>query len=180
MSFVLRLATGDEVTRLQTLIAASVRTLSAGYYTPQQIESALIHVFGVDTQLIADGTYYAMETEEDATLVACGGWSRRATLYGSDRAKAGRPDALLDPARDPARVRAFFVHPDWARHGLGQRLLARCEDAAREAGFHRITLAATLPGEPFYLRYGYEPLERVDVPMADGVTLPIVNMTKSL
>src|SRR3712207_5085980 len=126
--FAVRHATDADLPALRALIAASVRGLSAGYYTPEQAESALVHVFGPDTQLIADGTYYVAEA--DGALVAAGGWSRRRTLYGGDQTKAGA-DPLLDPATEPARIRAFFVHPAWARRGLGRALFAHCLAAAR-------------------------------------------------
>ena len=154
-----------------------MRALSAGYYTPEQIESALVHVFGVDTQLIADGTYFVAEL--DGQLAGCGGWSKRKTLFGGDQAKAGE-DNLLDPETESARIRAFFVHPDFARRGIGKQLMEACERAAAEAGFHQLELAATLPGEPLYLAVGYQVIERWMHRLADGVELPLVRMGKSL
>ena len=166
-----------EVPALEELIAASVRTLSVGYYSSEQIESALIHVFGVDTQLIADGTYFAAEL--DGQLVGCGGWSKRKTLFGGDQAKAGT-DNLLDPKKEPARIRAFFVHPDFARQGIGKQIIEACDQAAAAAGFRRLELAATLPGEPLYLAVGYEVMERWTHQLAGGVGLPLVRMGKGL
>jgi GNAT superfamily N-acetyltransferase len=172
-----RVATAADVPALEALIAASVRGLSVGFYTPEQIESGLRFVFGVDSQLIADETYYVIDGP--AGPVACGGWSRRATLYGGDQHKAGA-DPLLDPATAPARIRAFFVHPDWARRGLATRLLTACASAAAEAGFHDLELAATLPGEPLYAALGFVAHERPAVILPDGVALPIVRMTRSI
>jgi len=147
--------------------------LSRGYYTPAQVESLITNVFGVDTQLLLDGTYYVVEC--DARLVACGGWSRRATLFGGDQTK-GSGDPLLDPATDAARVRAFFVHPSRARQGLGRKLLAHCEAEARAAGFGRAELMATLPGEPLYRALGYEALESVSHHLPDGQSVDFVRM----
>jgi GNAT superfamily N-acetyltransferase len=163
----------DDVPALRQLIDHSVRGLSAGFYSQRQIESALLHVFGVDSQLIADGTYYLVEGP--AGPVAAGGWSGRATLYGGDQHKSA-PDVLLDPAVEPARIRAFFVHPAWARRGLARRLFDRCRSAAEGAGFRALELGATLPGVPLYEALGFAPLERVDAMMPDGVVLPVVRM----
>ena len=172
-----RLASAADIPALDVLIATSVRTLSVGFYTPEQIESGLRFVFGVDSQLIADQTYYVIDGLTGP--VACGGWSHRATLYGADQHKTG-PDLILDPATLPARIRAFFVHPDWARRGLATRLLATCAGAAAAAGFHSLELAATLPGEPLYAALGFVAHERSSVILPDGVALPIVRMTRPL
>jgi GNAT superfamily N-acetyltransferase len=166
-----------EVAALEALIDQSVRQLSVGYYSPPQIASALRYVFGIDTQLILDGTYYVAEI--DGHLVGCGGWSRRTTLYGGDQHKAAA-DPLLNPAQDAARIRAFFVHPAWARRGVGRALIAVCEAAARQAGFRHLELAATLPGEPLYAALGYAASERLMPTLPDGQTLPIVRMHKHL
>ena len=174
----LRPATDADLPALRELIAASVRGLSVGYYTPRQAESALVHVFGPDTQLIADGTYYVAEAA-DGVLVAAGGWSRRRTLYGGDQTKSGI-DPLLDPATEPARIRAFFVHPAWARRGLGRLLFERCLAAARAAGFRELTLVATLPGVPLYEVLGFAAGERFAVTMPDGIELPVVTMSRSI
>jgi len=171
----LRLAELADVPVLTALIAASVRGLQAGDYTEPQREGALASVFGVDTQLIADGTYFVGEV--DGTIVACGGWSRRKTLFGADHC-AGREDALLDPDRDAAKIRAFFVHPDWARRGIGTQMLDACESAARDAGFKKFEMGATLTGVALYKARGYREVERIGVPLGNGEVLPIVRMEK--
>lgn len=173
----IRLALLTEVPALNALIAASAVELSRGYYTAAQTNSLISHVFGVDTQLLADGTYYVIE--RDGRLAACGGWSGRRTLFGGDQAK-DPSDPALDPATDAARIRAFFVHPDHARQGLGRRLLAHCEAAAKAAGFCRAELMATLPGEPLYRALGYEALESVVHRMPDGHSAPFVRMARVL
>ncbi len=116
---------------------------------------------------------------DPSVLVACGGWSRRRTPYGSDH-RPGRDDALLDPRSDAARIRAFFVHPAWARQGIGSRILALCEEAGRAEGFTRFEMGATLTGIAFYRRHGYVEQERIELPLPNGETLPIVRMTRSL
>lgn len=173
----LRPARPIDIPALQRLIETSVRRLSVGYYTEAQIASGLRYVFGVDTQLIADGTYFLVEGPDGP--VASGGWSGRATLYGGDQHKTA-PDLLLDPAREPARIRAFFVHPDWARRGLGRRLFDACLDAARDAGFRSLELGATLPGLPLYAALGFVAHERMDATLPDGVVLPVVRMTRRI
>ena len=173
----LRLASAADLPRLRELIPASVRGLAPGYYTPGQIESSIVHMFGPDSQLIADGTYFAVEC--DGALAACGGWSRRKTLFGGDQHKSAE-DPLLDPSVDAARIRAFFVHPAFARRGLGSLLLRACMDAARAAGFRKLALVATLPGEPLYLAFGFQARERFDAPLADGTSLPVVAMERAL
>lgn len=179
MNFRLRKAVIDDVPRLRELIEASVRGLQAGDYTPSQIEGALHSVYGVDTQLIADSTYFAVESPDGAEIVACGGWSKRKTLYGGDQ-YAGREDSLLDPRRDAAKIRAFFVHPLWVRRGLGSLILEACEGAAIAAGFKRLEMGATLSGIPFYRAKGYAEVENHTVPLADGETLAIVRMSKDV
>jgi GNAT superfamily N-acetyltransferase len=175
-----RLAVAADAPRLSALIETSVRGLQAGDYTPSQIDQALGTWLGLDTQLIADGTYFAVEPiEQPATLAACGGWSRRRTPYGSDH-RPGRDDALLDPSRDAAKIRAFFVHPSWARQGIGTRILDLCEEAARAEGFTRCEMGATLTGIPLYRSRGYVEQERVELPLANGETLPIVRMTRAI
>ena len=159
----LRIATMDDVPALNSLIAASARELSAGFYTQRQIEALVTHVFGVDTQLISDGTYFVVDGEDAADgPVAAGGWSARRTLYGGDQAKEGE-DTRLDPSIEAARIRAFFVHPRWARRGLGRRLYNECERAALAVGFRNFELMATLPGEPLYAALGFASVERVTV-----------------
>ena len=177
MTIIIRLATVQDIPSLEQLIPVSVRALSAGYYTAQQIESAITHIFGVDSQLIADGTYYAAISDDQ--IVGCGGWSKRKTLFGGDQMKTDVDD-LLDPAHDPARIRAFYVHPHWTRQGIGRRIIQLCEEAARKDGFQTMELASTLPGEPLYAATGYEVTQRFDFAMPDGVTLPLAHMVKSL
>jgi GNAT superfamily N-acetyltransferase len=167
----------SDVPALQRLIEASVRGLSAGFYTPAQVDAALADVFGVDSQLIADGTYFVIDGATGPA--AAGGWSRRGTLYGGDQAK-GAEDPLLDSANDAARIRAFFVHPDYARRGLARQLYAECERAARTAGFRRFELMATLPGEPLYAALGFTVVERVEQSLANGVTVPFARMVRSI
>ncbi len=177
MNLQLRQAIPADVPELTSLIAASVRVLQAEDYTASQRESALVSVFGVDTQLIADGTYFAAEV--DGTIVACGGWSKRKTLFGADHC-AGREDSLLDPGRDAAKIRAFFVHPDWARRGIGTRMLEACESAAAAAGFKKFEMGATLTGVALYKGRGYREVERIGVPLENGEFLPIVRMEKRI
>ena len=172
-----------DVLRLREVIEASVRGLQAGDYTRSQIEGALKSVYGVDSQLIADGTYFVAEiTDPDSKelkIVACGGWSKRKTLYGGDQ-YAGREDSLLDPSRDAAKIRAFFVHPAWARRGIGSLILETCEKAATEEGFTRLEMGATLSGVAFYRVKGYADVEYQEVPLGNGETLPIVKMAKEV
>lgn len=183
----IRLATPHDIAQLTQLIQLSVRGLSTKYYSPQQIESALRHVFGVDTQLIHDETYYVAVASDPATanaagsdvIVGAGGWSRRKTLYGGDQAKR-EPDPFLDPAVDAAKIRAFYVHPDWSRRGIGRRLLQACETAASAAGFTQLELMATLAGETLYTSTGFVAVDHVEINMPDGVLLPVVKMIKPL
>jgi GNAT superfamily N-acetyltransferase len=175
----LRLATTDDIEAIAALIEASVLHLQAGEYTLEQRQGALGTVFGVDRLLIADGTYFVVVDPASGALAACGGWSKRNTLFGSDNAPV-KNDDWLDPAVDAARIRAFFVHPDWARRGLGTRILDTCEAAARQAGFTRLTLGATLTGIPLYERHGFQAVERVEVPLRNGHSIPIVRMEKML
>lgn len=139
--------------------------------------AALGSVFGVDRQLIADGTYFVVKEVND--LIGCGGWSKRRTLFGSDHHHS-RDNAELDPATDAARIRAFFVHPDHARRGIGRLILDACESAIRAAGFTRIELASTLPGEAFYQACGYMAGTKEEVPLPNGLSLGIVRMSKHL
>jgi len=173
----LRLAMPEDLPELRRLIGESVRQLSQGHYTHTQIESALRFVFGVDTQLIADGTYYVIEAHDG--LAASGGWSRRQTLYGGDQFKHAE-DPVLNPARDPARIRAFFVHPNWARRGLARALFERCLGAAHAEGFKQLELAATVPGEPLYIALGFRVVERYAAPMPDGTELPLARMIRPI
>lgn len=175
MTIQLRLATSEDLPALDQLMRRSIRALSAGYYTERQIEISLVHVFGIDTQLIADGTYFVAETE--GQIVGCGGWSKRSKLYGGDQTKEGA-DSLLDPTTEAARIRAFFVDPDFARRGIGRQIIEACEAAARAAGFTKLELGATLPGVPLYSAMGYRPIERIEHPMPEGEVLPVVIMGK--
>jgi GNAT superfamily N-acetyltransferase len=179
-----RLASLADVPNLGSLIEASIRGLQASDYSPRQIEQAIGTWLGLDTQLIADQTYFAVEVLANPEslptiggLAACEGWSRRKTPYGSDH-RPGRDNALLDPRTDAAKIRAFFVHPAWARRGIGSRILELCEQAAQAEGFTRFEMGATLTGIPLYRYHGYVEQERIDLPLADGEQLPIVRMTK--
>jgi GNAT superfamily N-acetyltransferase len=174
----IRLATLDDTPALQDLILESVRVLGAEYYTSNQIASALSHVFGIDSQLIVDGTYFIAEVEEE--IAGSGGWSKRKTLFGGDQLKLDRTDPLLDPRIESARIRAFYVHPRWSRKGIATRVLESCEDAARTAGFKSIELVATLPGVPFYLARGYQTVGEIPLDTPDGESLPAFHMEKSL
>ncbi|MDA8017074.1 MAG: GNAT family N-acetyltransferase [Thermoanaerobaculia bacterium] len=173
----IRPAVHADVLALERLIARSAHQLSFGDYTPEQVEAALGDAFGVDSQLIDDGTYFVVE--QDGAPVACGGWSLRKTLFGAD----GRPDRepeRLDPATEAAKIRAFFVDPDHARQGIGRLLLEHCENEALRAGFTRTELMSTLPGLRLYSRFGYVGEERVDYPLQGGLTIEFVPMTKTL
>jgi N-acetylglutamate synthase-like GNAT family acetyltransferase len=171
----LRRATAADLPAIRRLIPLSVRGLSGEWYSPQQVESAIRYVFGPDTQLVADGTYWVAEDEGE--LVGCGGWSRRQTLYGGDQMKESA-DPLLDPARDAARIRAFFVHPAWARRGIGSRIMDACVAGAREAGFQRLELMSTLPGVPLYRRHGFAEVEPTETTLPDGVAISFVRMVR--
>jgi GNAT superfamily N-acetyltransferase len=177
MSYTLRPATDADRPVLEALIARSIHALGAGDYTPRQIDAALRGAFGVDTQLIRDGTYFAVESGNE--VVACGGWSRRRTLFGSD-ARGDRDAALLDPRVDAAKIRAFFVDPAHARRGLGTLLLDHCEGLAAAAGFRRCELMATLPGVRLYAVRGYVGGEHVRHALAPGLDIEFVPMTKLL
>ena len=175
MDYTIRKARLDDRDGIQQLIAASARGLSQADYSKEQIESAITSVFGVDTALIEDGTYFV--AEHDGELIGCGGWSKRRTLFGGDQF-ATRDSSQLDPETEPAKIRAFFVHPQWARQGIARAILSRCEDEARAAEFRSVELMATLPGVKFYLACGYRQSEQVDHEMTSGITLPLVPMRK--
>lgn len=188
MSIRIRPAVSADIAVLRELIDASVRGLQSHDYTPAQIEGALATVYGVDTQLISDGTYFVaeisavtnvQETAEVPVIVGCGGWSKRKTLYGGDQWTA-REAALLDPKIDAAKIRAFFIHPSWARRGIGSLILEACENAAVAAGFTRFEMGATLTGVPLYQVRGYIALENLEVPLGNGESLPIVRMEKRI
>ena len=165
-----------DVSALEELIPISARGLRGNYYTSEQTEGAIDTVFGVDTQLIKDGTYFVAVA--DFKLVGCGGWSKRKTLYGGDKMRI-EEDPLRDPRSDPAMIRAFFVHPGFARQGIGREIMRRSELAAREAGFRDIEIIATLPGEPLYAACGYTVIERFDIPLPNGASLPVVRMKQA-
>jgi GNAT superfamily N-acetyltransferase len=207
MDLQIRPATLNDVPVLGELIRASVQGLQAEDYLPEQIEAALKTVYGVDTQLIADETYFVAEaiigevkpkagpaghgeglesvvnqtgaSAQSRTIVGCGGWSKRQTLFGGDQWNA-RQDDLLDPAEDAAKIRAFFVHPDWARRGIGTMILEVCEKAAKAAGFKRLEMGATISGVEFYKARGYAAAEGIAVPLGDGQSMPIVRMAKEI
>jgi len=179
-AFTIRAATESDVPVLRNLIELSVRVLQKDDYTPKQIEGALGHALGLDTQLVRDGTYFVAEAMgEERVIVGCGGWSHRKTLFGSDHGP-DRETARLDPAVDAAKIRAIFVHPQWSRRGLGTLILKHCEAAARGAGFLRVEMGSTLTGVPLYSLRGYREVERVDVPLPNGEVLPVVRMAKTL
>ena len=177
MTVTVRAAAPEDIAAMEALIKRSGIELSAGFYTSEQARAVTQHVFGVDTQLVADQTYFAVERQ--GVLVACGGWSKRSTLFGADRTKQGI-DALLDPAIEPARIRAFFVEPSAARQGLGRLLLRHCADAAAQAGFHTLELAATMPGVPLYLACGFIAIERFEITLPGPVQVPLTRMRKAI
>lgn len=154
----------------------SIRKLIGAYLDSLRVEASF-EIMGVDTQLVADGTYFAVL--RGSRVVGCGGWSRRATLFGGDRS-AGRDARLLDPASEPARVRAMYTHPDFTRRGIGRLVLELCEAAAARAGFRHLELVATVAGEPLYAAYGFELVERIEVPTSLGVTVPCARMSKAV
>lgn len=162
---------------IRHLIAESARVLSRQHYNDAQIESAIATVFGVDTELIEDGTYFV--AEDSATFIGCGGWSRRKTLFGGDQ-YAARDPGYLDPESEPAKIRAFFIHPEHARRGIARAILARCEEEARAHGFHELELMATLPGVDFYRSCGFSEHGSFDLDLAEGVKLELVPMRKVL
>jgi GNAT superfamily N-acetyltransferase len=172
----LRPATLEDQDELRQLIARSARELSRGDYSAEQVEGALRGAFGVDTQLIRDGTYFVAEA--GGRLVGCGGWSRRRTLFGGD-AHAQRDAGELDPRTDAAKIRAFFVDPAWARRGIGRALLERCESEARRHGFRRFEMMATLPGQKLYREFGYVPAAPVRHPLGEGLSIEFVPMSKN-
>ncbi|HWE46655.1 MAG TPA: GNAT family N-acetyltransferase [Caulobacteraceae bacterium] len=172
-----RKARMDERAALEALIAASARELGGRDYSRAQLDRAIGNVFGVDSELIEDGTYLVAEI--DGAAAGCGGWSRRKTLFGAD-GRAGRDPGRLDPAKDAARIRAFFVHPDFARRGVGRALYDRCEMEARAAGFGALELMATLGGIPLYSALGFEPAASIDYDLGAGLSMRFVPMRKVL
>lgn len=174
--FTHRLATQDDLPALQGLMTDAIRALLPAFLSPEKV-GASFAVMGVDSQLIADGTYFVLE--ENGVLAGCGGWSRRATLFGHN-STAGRDPRLLNPAHEAARIRAMYTAPAFVRRGVGRRILELCEAAARAEGFTRAELGATAGGEPLYLACGYREIERLEVPTPGGVTVPITRMGKEL
>jgi GNAT superfamily N-acetyltransferase len=170
-----RLARRDDIEAMRALMDAAISELQKPFLDESQIASSRA-LMGLDTQLIDDQTYFLVEV--DGKLAGCGGWSRRATLYGSDQT-TGRSATLLDPAKDAARIRAMYTHPDHARKGVGRLILSLCEAAARLEGFRRMELMSTMAGEPLYSRFGYRPEERI-MDSRGGVPVPLVRMSKSL
>ena len=166
-----------DLKQIRDLIAASVHGLQAGEYSQSQRDAALGTVFGTDTNLIKDKTYFILEI--DGKMAGCGGWSFRKALFVADTLTAAEPE-LLDQKTDSARIRAFFIHPDFARRGLGKAILEYCENKAKAAGFKKCALGATLTGVPFYEKAGYKAIERIDAPLPNGETIGIVQMDKSL
>jgi GNAT superfamily N-acetyltransferase len=176
MEPVLRVATPDDAPRIESLMKESAAAIFPRHYDARQAASAVRYVAEVDPMLLADGTYFVLEV--DGELVACGGLSRRDRLY-TGSGEANDDGRMLDPATEPARVRAMFVRDDWTRRGLGRRIIDECESAARREGFRRLVLGATLPGVPLYLACGFSAVEDFEVELSDGVTLPCVAMEKS-
>jgi GNAT superfamily N-acetyltransferase len=176
-TFLLRPAQEVDMPVLRDLIERSAAALSVGFYTQQQVASVTREVFGVDSQLVADATYYAIET--DGAIVACGGWGRRSTSFGGDQAKS-EPERLLDPATEPAKIRAFFVDPRWARRGLGSMLMTHCAAQAAAAGFGTLELVSTMPGEPLYRALGFAEVERFDLVLGGGVRVPVSRMRRQV
>jgi GNAT superfamily N-acetyltransferase len=175
--FRLRPAQLADVATLEALIARSGVGLSVGFYSVQQAAAVTRYVFGVDSQLIADQTYFLIEDGDKA--VACGGWSKRRTLFGGDQAKAG-PDPLPDPAHEAARIRAFFVDPGMARRGLGSQLMRHCMHEASRYGFTALELVATLPGEPLYLAFGFTVVERFELDLPGNIQVPVTRMRRNI
>lgn len=173
----MRLAVASDAPAISALMEASIRAIFPAYYDPQQVESSVAFIGHLDLKLIDDGTYFVHE--EGGEIVACGGWSRRNKLFAG-RGDADDDDRLLDPATEPARVRAMFVRGDWTRRGLGRAILEACEDAARSEGFTQLALGATLAGAPLYRAYGFEDVEVLDIEMPDGVRVDVISMSKAI
>lgn len=178
MEFQIRKAGREDIDQIAELIAASVRGLAQGFYDDRQIELSIQSVFGVDTELINDGTYFVVESA--GQIAGCGGWSRRQTLYGSSNYADSRNSEMLDPALDAAKIRAFFIHPDWARKGVGTLILDTCESEAAAEGFKSAEMMSTLPGVPLYSARGYTGDERVPISVGEGVEIECVKMRKEL
>jgi GNAT superfamily N-acetyltransferase len=170
-----RLASEDDLPALEAVMDAAIAELQKGFLSPEQIAASRT-IMGLDRQLVADRTYFAVE--EGDRIAGCGGWSRRATLYGGDHTP-GRDPELLDPAQDAARVRAMYTHPDFARRGVGRLILQLCEDAARAEGFHRLELMGTMSGRPLYESYGFQPIEDI-LDARGGAPVPLTRMGKAI
>ena len=171
-----RLATANDLPALRTLMNAAIAELLPAFLSPAEVEASFA-VMGLDTQLIEDGTYFVVEL--DGAVAGCGGWSRRATLFGGNHT-AGRDARLLDPKSEPARVRAMYTSPAFTRRGVGRRILEICEAAARAEGFTSVELGATMGGKPLYAACGYNPIELMMVPTPGGVTVPSLRMGKAI
>lgn len=181
MRFTHRLATRDDLPVLRELMVRAIRTFIGRYLDAERVEASL-EIMGVDSQLIDDGTYFVVEhenplVEHESRVVGCGGWSRRATMFGGDHSP-GRNARRLDPATEPARVRAMYTHPDFGRQGIGWLVLRLCETAAASEGFQRLELVATVAGEPLYAAYGFQVIERIEVPTSRGLLIPCARMAK--
>jgi len=174
--FSYRAATAADVPELMAIMKASISTLMNDFLTPEQVEASS-ETMGLDTQLVEDGTYFVILEGDE--IVGCGGWSYRATLYGNNDTK-GRDARLLDPAHDAARIRAMYTHPDHARRGIGRLIMELCEGKARENGFSRCELMATLAGEPLYRVCGYKAVEKEEAVASNGVVVPLIKMEKSV
>lgn len=177
MSWKLRLAQEKDIAQIEKLIALSVHCLQTPYYSTAQIEGALGTIFAVDKQLISDGTYFVVEQD---IIIGCGGWSKRKSLFGGDNIRSDDDNSLLNPEIDAAKIRAFFVHPSWARQKIGSSILIACENAIKQAGFQQAELVATLAGEPLYSFFEYKAVARYDIAMVNELNLPVVKMTKSI
>jgi GNAT superfamily N-acetyltransferase len=175
MGFAHRVASTDDLGVLEAVMDAAISELQQGFLSREEIESSRA-IMGIDTQLIRDGTYYVVLDGE--VVAGCGGWSRRATLYGGDHTPGRDPD-LLDPAVDAARVRAMYTNPAYARRGVGWQILSLCEQAAKDEGFTRLELMGTMAGEPLYSKYGFVPVERLTDDRG-GVAVPLVRMAKPI
>lgn len=174
--FVDRIATEQDLPELMALMEQSIRQLLREYLNPASVEASF-EIMGVDSQLIEDRTYFVIEAGQQ--IIGCGGWSRRATLFGGDNS-AGRDARLLDPITEPARIRAMYTHPNFTRRGVGRQILTLCEAAARAENFSTVELGATVAGEPLYVACGFTPIEHLEVTTSQGITLPVTRMRKTL
>ncbi len=172
----IRSAVSGDIPALKAVMDRAIKELLPAFLPPAEVLASQ-EVMGLDTQLIEDGTYYVVEA--DGAIAGCGGWSRRATLFGGDHS-AGRDAALVDPATDPARVRAMYTSPDFTRRGVGRLILATCEAKAKAEGFSRCEMAATMAGEPLYAACGYQRIEPFEAQTSNGVKVPLVRMGKAI